>query len=147
MGFPRSSAGKESACKAGDLGLIPGSGRFPGEGNGNLLQYSCLATEDEMAGWHHWLDGRESGWTPGVGDGQGGLACCNLWGRKESDMTERLIWSKSANNPSSVSASFQAAFHLYSLLLSRNPNSSCDLHKATLSQQETLLLCSQGWPM
>ena len=34
------------------------------------------ATEDEMAGWHHWLNGRESGWTPGVGDGQGGLACC-----------------------------------------------------------------------
>jgi len=39
-------------------------------------------TEDEMAGWHHWLDGRESEWTPGVGDGQGGLACCNSWGRK-----------------------------------------------------------------
>ena len=38
--------------------------------------------EDEMAGWHHWLDGRESGWTPGVGDGQGGLACCDSWGRK-----------------------------------------------------------------
>jgi len=50
-------------------------------------------TEDEMAGWHHWLDGHESEWTPGVGDGQGGLACCNSWGRKESDMTERLIWS------------------------------------------------------
>ena len=49
--------------------------------------------EDEMAGWHHWLDGRESGWTLGVGDGQGGLACCDSWGRKESDMTERLIWS------------------------------------------------------
>ena len=48
--------------------------------------------EDEMAGWHHWLDGHESEWTPGVGDGQGGLACCNSWGRKESDMTERLIW-------------------------------------------------------
>ena len=48
-------------------------------------------TEDEMAGWHHWLDGRE--WTPGVGDGQGGLACCDSWGRKESDTTERLIWS------------------------------------------------------
>ena len=47
-------------------------------------------TEDEMAGWHHWLNGRESEWTPGVGDGQGGLACCNSWGRKESDMTERL---------------------------------------------------------
>ena len=47
-------------------------------------------TEDEMAGWHHWLDGRESEWTPGVGDGQGGLACCNSWGCKESDTTERL---------------------------------------------------------
>ena len=42
-------------------------------------------TEDEMAGWHHWLDGCESEWTPGVGDGQGGLACCDLWGSKESD--------------------------------------------------------------
>ena len=49
-------------------------------------------TEDEMAGWHHWLDGRESEWTPGVGDGQGGLACCDSWRRKESDMTERLNW-------------------------------------------------------
>ena len=47
-------------------------------------------TEDEMAGWHHWLDGRESEWTPGVGDGQGGLACCDSWGRKESDTTERF---------------------------------------------------------
>ena len=45
-------------------------------------------TEDEMAGWHHGLDGRESECTPGVGDGQGGLACCDSWGRKESDMTE-----------------------------------------------------------
>jgi len=50
-------------------------------------------TEDEMAGCHHWLDGGESGWTPGVGDGQGGLACCDSWGRQESDRTERLIWS------------------------------------------------------
>ena len=51
-------------------------------------------TEDEMAGWHHWLDGRESQWTPGVGDGQRGLACCDSWGRKELDTTERLIWSE-----------------------------------------------------
>ena len=51
-------------------------------------------TEDEMAGWHHWLNGRESEWTPGVGEGQGGLACCDSWGRKESDTTERLIWSE-----------------------------------------------------
>ena len=50
-------------------------------------------TEDEMAGWHHWLDGCESEWTPGVGDGQGGLVCCNSWDRKESDTTEQLIWS------------------------------------------------------
>ena len=48
-------------------------------------------TEDEMAGWHHWLDGCESGWTLGVSDG---LACCDSWGRKESDMTEWLNWTK-----------------------------------------------------
>jgi len=47
-------------------------------------------TEDEMAGWYHWLDGRDSGWTPGVVDGQGGLACCNSWGRKELDTSEQL---------------------------------------------------------
>ena len=50
-------------------------------------------TEDEMAGWHHQLDGYESEWTPGVGDGQGGLACWDSWGRKESDTTERLNWT------------------------------------------------------
>ena len=47
-------------------------------------------TEDEMAGWYYWLDGRESEWTLGVGDGQEGLACCNSWGRKELDTTDRL---------------------------------------------------------
>ena len=50
-------------------------------------------TEDEMAGCHHWLDGHESEWTPGVGDGQGGLACCDSWGRKELDTTEWLNWT------------------------------------------------------
>ena len=54
-------------------------------------------TEDEMAGWHHQLDGHEFGWTPGVRDGQEGLACCNSWGRKELDMTERLNWTVSQN--------------------------------------------------
>ena len=49
--------------------------------------------EDEMAGWHHWLNGREFEWSPGVGDGQGGLACCNSLGRKESDTTEQLNWT------------------------------------------------------
>ena len=51
-------------------------------------------TEDEMAGWHHWLDAHEFGWTLGVGDGQGDLACCDSWGRKESDMTEWLNWTE-----------------------------------------------------
>ena len=51
-------------------------------------------TEDEVAGWNHWLDGRESEWTPGVGDRQGGLACCDSRGRKESNTTERLNWTE-----------------------------------------------------
>ena len=55
-------------------------------------------TEDEMVGWHHRLDGRESEWTPGVGDGQGGLACCDSWGRKEPGTTEWLNW-KATNFP------------------------------------------------
>ena len=50
-------------------------------------------TEDEMAGWPHWLDAHESGETLGVGDGQGGLVCCDSWGHKESHMTERLNWT------------------------------------------------------
>ena len=51
-------------------------------------------TEDEMVGWHHLLDEHGFGWTPGVGDGQGGLACCDSWGRTESDTTERLNWTE-----------------------------------------------------
>ena len=51
-------------------------------------------TEDEMAGWHHQLYGQEFGWTPVVGDGQGGLACCNSWGRKELDTTKQLSWTE-----------------------------------------------------
>ena len=50
-------------------------------------------TKDEMAGWHHRLNGHEFEWTPGVGDGQGGLVCCDSWGHKESDTTERLNWT------------------------------------------------------
>ena len=51
-------------------------------------------TEDEMVGWHHRLNGHGFGWTPGAGDGQGGLACCDSWGHKESDTTERLNWTE-----------------------------------------------------
>ena len=51
-------------------------------------------TEDEMVGWHHQIDGHGFGWTPGVGDGQGALACWGSWGRQESDTTERLNWTE-----------------------------------------------------
>ena len=51
-------------------------------------------TEDKMVGWHHWHNGHGFGWTPGVGDGQEGLACCGSWGRKESDTTEQLNWTE-----------------------------------------------------
>ena len=54
-------------------------------------------TEDEMAGWYHRLNGRESEWTLGVGAGQGGLACCDSWGGKESDTTEQLNWTEHKN--------------------------------------------------
>ena len=70
MGFPGGSGDKESDCNAGDLGLIPGSGRFPGEGNGNPLQYSCLEHSTDR-----------------------GLAGCCPGDPKESDRTERLTLS------------------------------------------------------
>ena len=62
------------------IGKDPDAGRDRGQEEKGM-------TEDEMAGWHHQLDRHGFGWTPGVGDGQGGLACCDSWGRKESDMT------------------------------------------------------------
>ena len=55
-------------------------------------------TEDEMVGWHHWLNGHGFGWTLGVGDGQGGLACCSPWGLKESDTTEQMNWTEYSLN-------------------------------------------------
>ena len=51
-------------------------------------------TEDEMVGWNHRFHEHGFGWTPGVGDGPGGLACCDSWGRKESDTTERMNWAE-----------------------------------------------------
>ena len=69
------------------------TGKDPDAGK-DWRQEEKEVTEDEMAGWHHRLDGRESEWTPWVGDGQGGLASCDSWGRKESDMPERLNWTE-----------------------------------------------------
>ena len=51
-------------------------------------------TEDELIGWHHWLNGHEFEYTPGVSDGQGGLAYSDSWGHKESDTTEWLSWTE-----------------------------------------------------
>ena len=64
-------------------------------------------TEDEMVGWHHRLNGPEFESTPGVDDGQGGLACCSPWGPKESDPTERLNWPESLRNTSSIPSGYQ----------------------------------------
>ena len=59
MGFPGSSVGKESAYNAGDPGLIPGLGRFPREGNGNSLQYSCLKNSMDRGAWWATVHGVE----------------------------------------------------------------------------------------
>ena len=74
-------------AKSWPIGKDPDAGRDWGQEEKGM-------TEDEMAGWHHQLDVREFGWTPGVGDGQGGLACCDSWGCKELDTTERLNWTE-----------------------------------------------------
>ena len=67
------------------IGKDPDAGRDWGQEEKGTTEY-------EMAGWYHRLDAQEFGWTLGVGNGQGGLACCDSWGRKESDMTEWLNW-------------------------------------------------------
>ena len=63
QGFPGGSDGKESACNAGDLGLIPGSGRSPGGGNGNPLQYSCLENSMDSGAWWATIHGVSKSWT------------------------------------------------------------------------------------
>ena len=62
VGFPSSSVSKESACSAGDLGSIPGSGRSPGEGNGNPLQYSCLENAMDRGAWQDTVHGVSKSW-------------------------------------------------------------------------------------
>ena len=69
------------------IGKYPDAGRDWGQEEKGM-------TEDEMAGWHHQLNGHEFEWTPGAGDGQGGLVCCDSWGRKESNKTERVNWTE-----------------------------------------------------
>jgi len=64
MGFPGGSDGKEAACNAGDLGLIPGSGKSPREGNGNPLQYSCLGNPMDRGAWWAAVHGVTKSQTP-----------------------------------------------------------------------------------
>ena len=80
----------------------------------DLGQEEKGTTEDEMAGWHHRLDEREFEWNPGDGDGQGGQACCNSWGHKESDTTERLNWTELIYlTPSFSYQCFVLVWHIY----------------------------------
>ena len=72
-------------------------------------------TEDEMVGWHHRLDEHGFEWVPGVGDWQGGLVCCDSWGRKESDTTERLNWRNSGTGTETVTF-----FYTFYYLSNRN---------------------------
>ena len=68
------------------IGKVPDAGKDWRREKGTM--------EDEMVGWHHRLNGHEFEWAPGVDDGQGSLACCSPWGRKDSDVTERLNWTE-----------------------------------------------------
>ena len=74
-------------------------------------------TEDEVAGWHQGLDGCEFEWTPGVGDRQGGLACCSSWDRKESDMTERLNWTDWMCQDSFCDLSYSVSWTMFHVFL------------------------------
>ena len=85
------------------IGKDPDAGKDWGQEKG--------MTEDEMGGWHHWLNGHGFGWTPGVGNGQGGLACCNSWGHKESDTTAPLNWTYS------LKIHLEFLFHVLILLI------------------------------
>ena len=67
-------------------------------------------TEDEVVGWHHRLNGHGFGWTLGVDDGQGGLACCSSWGRKESDTTEWLNWTEPRNTATLLELSYHLKY-------------------------------------
>ena len=70
-------------------------------------------TEDEMVRWHHWLNGHRFGWTPGVGDGQGGLVCCGSWVRKELDTT---VWPKWTTLAFSISSLLPSASYSFKTL-------------------------------
>ena len=87
------------------IGKDPNAGKDWGQEEKGMI-------EDEMVGWHHQLNGHGFGWTSGVGDGQGGLACCSSWGCKESYMTERLNWTENDNPHQSRKRGLTQVFHI-----------------------------------
>ena len=101
--LPETKAYLRSTTAIWLIGKDPDAGRDWG-------QEEKGTTEDEMAGWHHRLDGLEFEWTPGVGDGQGGLVCCNSWGHKESDTTERLNWTEPFSHRLNILSSIHGPF-------------------------------------
>ena len=95
------SSATEKPCVISFLQMSWSSNTWPPDAKSRLIRKDPDAgkdwrqeekgrTEDEMVGWHHWLNGHEFEQAPGDGEGQGSLACCSSWGRKESDITERL---------------------------------------------------------
>ena len=89
-----------------------------------------------MAGWYHWLYGREFEWTPGVVDGQGGLVCCDSWGRRESDMTERLNWIELNWTPCSIRLGIGPCYSGQSLLFNIKIWACLGPHNWSMSPRE-----------
>ena len=97
-----------------------------------------------MAGWHHWLDGHESEWIPGVGDGQGGLACCDSWGREESDTTEWLIWSDVLEGSIKIKFLPSKSFNLLSAMRERD-DTTLEAQKRMHWGRESGHLMGKSW--
>ena len=108
------------------IGKAPDAGRDWGQEEKGM-------TEDEMAGWHHRLNGHEFEWTPGIGDGQGGLACCDSWGHKESDTTERLNWTE-LNWKELMENQCRLLITFHKLIASLGRNSYSKLHVVSFVQ-------------
>ena len=106
----------------------PGAGKDWGQEEKGMI-------EDEMVGWHHWLNGHGFGWTPGVGDGQGGLACCGACGNKESDTVERLNWTDTLHYYPELFPSKAA-----NLLINKSSYVIVSLHKVTAKHKRTTII-------
>ena len=103
-------------------------------------------TEDEMVGWHHWLNGHEFEWVPGVGDGQGSLVCCSPWSLKESDMTERLNGTiLVVFNPCTMIPSILIVSHYGKLSLNPHKSAGWELWFSHILQMRGLRLQNIKW--